>query len=257
MKKTLPTFKFEKKLWKKKYLVIGVDEVGRGALAGPLYVGAVCFQNPKLEARNSKQFQNSNDKNRKRFANLNLKNLNLFRNSDLVFRVSEKSNLNIEGFGIDDSKRLSPKQRLFFSKLIKKHALAAEIDRVSVSYINRRGIVKGTQVAMRKVIKRLLNRFNGQKIFLLIDAFYLRNLRGIGLKNQLALVRGDQRSISIAAASIIAKVERDHIMRKLHQKYPVYRWDKNKGYGTKEHIRALKKHGASKLHRDLFLRKII
>lgn len=79
----------------------------------------------------------------------------------------------------------------------------------------------------------------------------------IGLKNQLAIVHGDEKSISIAAASIIAKVERDRTMSKLHQDYPKYGWKKNKGYGTKKHIEVIKKYGKSKLHRELFLRKII
>ena len=205
-----------KSLWEKGYYVIGVDEVGRGALAGPLTVGAVCF-------------------------------LTIFLDS-------------VEKLGINDSKKLSPTKREKLAKIIKKTCLAYSASSVSNKVINRLGIVKATQVAMRKVIKGLIDKnskLKGKKLFILIDAFYIKYLRGVGLKNQKAIIKGDEKSISIAAASIIAKVERDHNMIKLDQEYPIYFWKKNKGYGTRKHIEAIKKFGKSKLHRDLFLRNIL
>lgn len=218
-----PNLDFERDLWKQGYLVIGVDEVGRGALAGPLYVGAVCFK-PDI-------FPKSNE--------------------------SKDTGRSIETVGIDDSKRLSPKKRIKLTKIIKKEAIAAGTAWVSVSYINRRGIVAATQVAMRQAINFIITQINYKKIFLISDAFFIKYVRGIGLANQKAIVRGDQRSVSIAAASVLAKVERDLNMYKLYQNNKVYNWSRNKGYGTKEHIEALKKYGKSKDHRDLYLRKII
>ncbi len=210
----LPNFRYEEALWKKGYIVIGVDEVGRGALAGPLYVGAVCFDFYKDRYR-------------------------------------------IEKLGINDSKKLSPKKREKLSDVIKSVALTYATASVSHSIVNKKGIVAATKIAQRKVIKNIRAKLNGRKVFVLIDAFYLNYLKGIGLKKQKAIIKGDEKSISIAAASIIAKVERDHNMIKLHHKYPIYFWKNNKGYGTIRHIAAIKKYGKSKLHRDLFLRKIL
>ena len=223
LKKVLPDFRYEKSFWKRGYYVIGVDEVGRGALAGPLTVGAVCFNN-------------------------------IFLNS-----VNE-----IEKLGINDSKKLSAAKREILAKIIKSSALGHATVSINPAIINRVGIVKATQMAIRGSIKKLINKLANSVInrqrnsnyFLLLDAFYVKYIKNIGLKNQLAIVKGDQKSISIAAASIIAKVERDHTMIKLDHKYPIYLWKRNKGYGTKKHINAIKKFGKSTLHRDLFLRKI-
>ena len=96
-----------------------------------------------------------------------------------------------------------------------------------------------------------------KKIFILIDGFQVKYLRGVGLKNQKAIIKGDEKSISIAAASIIAKVYRDKLMEKLAKKYPLYHFDKNKGYGTKEHIKALRKYKQSPIHRLLFIRNFL
>lgn len=93
--------------------------------------------------------------------------------------------------------------------------------------------------------------------FLLIDAFYLPYTKGLRRKNQLAIIKGDQKSFSIAAASIIAKVYRDNLMVKLSRKYEKYGWRKNKGYGTKKHIQAIKKWGITRLHRKQFLSKLL
>ena len=90
------------------------------------------------------------------------------------------------------------------------------------------------------------------KRFVLADGFHVKYLRGIGLKNQKAIIGGDRKSISIAAASIIAKVERDQKMIKLDQKYPIYFWKNNKGYGTKKHIEEIFKNGPCEIHRQSF-----
>jgi ribonuclease HII len=269
---SLPTFRFEKPFWKKGCLVVGIDEVGRGALAGPLIVGAVCF-NPHYQAR----YNLSNDLATQILSHESLpaKTQALesekfaFASSKLKSAKQVSSLTDIEELRIDDSKKLSPKKRERLAKIIKKIAITATASS-PVSLINRLGIVGATQKAARGAIRAIIKRINltypqrplwigksGGKIFLLLDAFYVKHVKGVGLKNQKAIIHGDAKSISIAAASIIAKVYRDRLMRHLALKYPRYHWEKNKGYGTREHIKALKKYGKTKLHRDLFLRKII
>lgn len=217
-KLTLPTFQEETKLWKKNYkFVIGIDEVGRGAFAGPVTVGAVVFDK-KTSCSNS--------------------------------FLAE----------INDSKLLGPHKRKKLSSEIKKLTIHWSITSVGVSTINKLGIGKATQIAFRKSVGEIQNKLNlfdysnnrNNKLFLLADGFYIPFLRGLPIKNQKAIIKGDQKSISIAAASIIAKVHRDNFMKRLHKRFPVYSFAKNKGYGTKEHRLAIKKHGLSKIHRTSF-----
>jgi ribonuclease HII len=206
-----PNFFYEKKFWQKGYQVLGLDEVGRGSLAGPLVVAAVCFS-------------------------------------------SQKSKV-IESLGIKDSKKLSAKKREKLSQIIKKQADRIFISKINVSYINKYGISKAFQNGVRKIVNQMKKA--NKKIFILIDGFQVKYLRGVGLKNQKAIIKGDEKSISIAAASIIAKVYRDKLMEKLAKKYPLYHFDKNKGYGTKEHIKALRKYKQSPIHRLLFIRNFL
>ncbi len=147
--------------------------------------------------------------------------------------------------GIADSKLLSPKIREKLAVKIKSQALYWAISQVSVGVINIVGIGKATQIAFRKVVKNLRVKPD----FLLIDAFYIKRLNR---KKQLAVKNGDKISTSIAAASIIAKVYRDNLMKKLHLKYPNYGFSRHKGYGTKLHQEAIRVHGLSKLHRASF-----
>lgn len=149
---------------------------------------------------------------------------------------------------IADSKLLKPMQRKRAVELIKSKALAWAVVEVGVPTINKKGIGKATQMAFRKAVKELDKRPD----FVLIDAFYIKRLIGLRRKNQKPIVKGDQKSISIAAASIIAKVHRDKLMKSYHKKYPYYLFGKNKGYGTKLHQEAIKKHGLTRLHRKSF-----
>jgi ribonuclease HII len=222
----LPNFSFEKKLWKKGFKYIaGLDEVGRGSFAGPIVAGCV------------------------------------------VFRPEMKIPKNIY---INDSKRVTPKGREIINKWIIENALAWGTGEVTAGVINRIGISKATQVAFRRAIENANRRMQRRTDYLLIDAFFVPYVRGLpmrrkaarknhnlkdGRARQLAIVKGDQKSVSIAAASIIAKVYRDNIMRSLNEKprYKRYGWDKNKGYGTKEHGRAIRKFGISKYHRKQFV----
>jgi ribonuclease HII len=152
---------------------------------------------------------------------------------------------------INDSKKLSEKQREVADKWIRKNAISFGIGQASVAQINRLGIKKATEIAFRKAVKNC----NIQIDYLLIDAFYIPYVKGLRRKNQKAIIKGDTKSISIAAASIVAKVYRDKLMTALSKKamYRKYKWHKNKGYGTEEHQEMIRKHGTSNLHRKQFV----
>lgn len=147
--------------------------------------------------------------------------------------------------GIADSKLLTPQKRERLTEEIKKIALAWSVAEISVCDINKAGIGKATQMAFRKALRLLSQKAD----FVLIDAFYIKHFSG---KKQKPVKDGDKICASISAASIIAKVYRDNLMVKLHQKYPRYNFARHKGYGTKEHREAIKKNGLSKVHRKSF-----
>lgn len=147
--------------------------------------------------------------------------------------------------GLADSKLLKHRQRVRLTKIINKIAIDYAIVEISVKCINRINIGKATHQAFRKVITSLSIKPD----YYLIDAFYINH---ISKKYQKAVKNGDKICASIAAASIIAKVYRDKIMRKLHYKYPNYGFGKHKGYGTKIHQSAIKTHGLTAVHRLSF-----
>lgn len=147
--------------------------------------------------------------------------------------------------GVADSKLLKPRQREKLVDTIKTSAVAWTIVEISVTDINKVGIGKAVQMGFRKAVKTISKNPD----FILMDAFYIKHLNR---KNQKAIIKGDTLSLSIAAASIIAKVHRDKLMKKLHFKYPEYGFGKHKGYGTKKHQEAIKKHGLSRVHRKSF-----
>src|SRR3989344_317162 len=235
--KKLPNFSYEKRLWKKGYkFVAGCDEVGRGCFAGPVVAACNVFmpQNPKNK-----------------------------------FQIPK----NIK---IDDSKKLSETQRNIAAKWIKDNCLTWGIGIGRVSEINRLGMTKATSSAFRRAITNANKRMASRVDYLLIDAFYIPYTRGLRmplktekLKNkrikelkysklsgrQLAIINGDEKSLSIAAASIIAKVYRDKLMKNLSKrpKFKKYVWDKNKGYGTRQHREAILKYGSTKYHRKKFV----
>ncbi|HKB88530.1 MAG TPA: ribonuclease HII [Patescibacteria group bacterium] len=167
-------------------------------------------------------------------------------------QIYKSANLQIK---INDSKKLSKKQREVADKWIRKNAIAFGIGQASVAQINKFGIKKATEIAFRKAIKNCGIRID----YLLIDAFYIPYVKGLRRKNQKAIIKGDSKSVSIAAASIIAKVYRDDLMTRLSKqsKYKKYSWHKNMGYGTKDHRNAIQKYGATKLHRKLFVRNCV
>jgi ribonuclease HII len=152
---------------------------------------------------------------------------------------------------INDSKKLSPKKRKTTDKWIRENAFAFGIGQASVSQINRLGIKKASEIAFRKAIKNCDIEIN----YLLIDAFYIPYVKGLRRRNQKPIIKGDTKSVSIAAASIIAKVYRDRLMLGLSKrpKYRKYGWGRNKGYGTLEHRKAIKKYGLTRQHRKQFV----
>lgn len=177
-------------------LIAGIDEAGRGPLAGPVVAAAVILD---IDA-------------------------------------------NIEG--INDSKLLSSKQRdKLFSK-IHQNALSIGLSIVEPETIDRINILQATRLAMTKAITNLAFKPG----LLLIDGPITLDIN----TRQIPIIKGDRLSISISAASIIAKVTRDDIMKSFHNMYPEYGFYKNKGYGTKEHVAALKKYGPCKIHRKSF-----
>lgn len=146
---------------------------------------------------------------------------------------------------INDSKKLSAKVRDELSEIIKEHALAYAIAEVSVPVINQIGIGKAAQLAFVKAIGDLKNAPE----HILVDAFLIQE---VNPQIQTPIIHGDGISISIAAASIIAKVHRDKLMQELHSQYEVYDFVTNKGYGTKAHREAIGKYGLCDMHRTSF-----
>jgi len=151
--------------------------------------------------------------------------------------------------GINDSKKLSEKKRNGLYPVIKEKALSFSFDVISPKEIDEINILQ----ASLKAMKNSVNKLSVIPDIILVDG----NKSFHHTSKVHTVVKGDSLSFAIAAASIIAKVERDAIMDILSEKYPVYNWDKNKGYPTKEHIQLVKKYGPSPFHRKTFLRKIL
>lgn len=147
--------------------------------------------------------------------------------------------------GLADSKLLSPKKREELSLKIKESCAGWSYGSSSVEEINVLGIGKATQLAFKRSIENLTLECD----FVIIDAFFIDQY---DRDKQMPIAGGDKLSVSIAAASIIAKVYRDNLMQKLHSEFPDYGFDIHKGYGTKKHQEAIKKYGLCKLHRTSF-----
>lgn len=212
-----PTFDEELRLWNSGCsYVVGLDEVGRGAFAGPLVAAGVVF--PKFFSDTPRD-----------------------ADAELLLR------------DIRDSKQLTPQARTKLTVLIRKYAYSLSVVEVPVSVINRFGVGKANSTAFRLVLNTLCKtmKAKGRDFFVLLDGFHVAYLKG-GRRQQKAIVKGDQKSISIAAASIIAKVYRDTCMSSLPRQYNRYNFSANKGYGTKIHQEAIKKYGLCPLHRTSF-----
>jgi ribonuclease HII len=231
-----PSSKEEIKLFKAGYKnIVGVDEVGRGALAGPVVAVAVMIKNPKYEIRNSKQILMFQTPNSKRLKHWKIEISNLFRISNLGFRISK----------LRDSKKLSPKKREEIYKLIIKNPnIEWGIGRVSEKIIDKINILEATRLAMKRAIEKLKTK---------PDYLILDGTAKIDIKiPQKAIIKADEKVLSCAIASIIAKFERDEIMKKIHKKFPNYGFSKHKGYATELHKKMLKKYGPCEVHRNSF-----
>ena len=192
-------FTYDKDVRNRGYnLVAGVDEAGRGPLAGPVVAAAVILS----------------------------------------------SNCYING--LKDSKKLSPKKRYQIYKIIHQEAIDIAIGIVDVETIDKINILQASLLAMKRAIRNLKHTPE----YLLIDGPFspLVNIP------RTTIINGEDRSAVIASASIVAKVIRDNIMIRLHEKYPLYCFNKHKGYGTSLHISILNQHGPCRIHRQTFNR---
>lgn len=193
------------RLYERKYegdysLICGVDEAGRGPLAGPVCAGACILK----------------------------------KDEEILY--------------LNDSKKLSEKRREALFLEIKEKALSWSVAFSDEKRIDEINILQATYEAMKKAIEGL----STPPSLLLVDAVHIPD---VSIK-QVSIVKGDAASVSIAAASVLAKVSRDHFMKEMDEKYPEYGFAKHKGYGTKAHYEALKKYGPSPIHRMTFLKNL-
>ena len=145
---------------------------------------------------------------------------------------------------IKDSKKLTKKNREILCKYLRKNSIWA-IGYASLKEIEKYNILNASLLAMKRAIKKLKKKPS----LVLVDGNKLPEIKNYSLKS---IIKGDQKIPSISAASIIAKVSRDRLVTKMSKKFKRYLWDKNSGYGTKDHIKAIKKFGITKHHRKTF-----
>ena len=167
--------------------------------------------------------------------------------------VCFKDNINQELFKtLNDSKKLTPKKREALYEPIKENSYFS-IKAITVEKIEQINILNASLLAMKYAVLDVMEQIKSENILCLVDGNKL-------IKEfkypQKFVIKGDSKSASIAAASILAKVSRDKYMDKIHQQYPCYDWIKNKGYLTKTHIEAIQKYGTTKYHRLSFLKNI-
>ena len=191
----------EKNLVNKGFLVSGIDEVGRGPLAGPLFVG--------------------------------------------IYQINKDTKITE---GVNDSKKLSEKKRKYIYNSLTENTEYFATESIDENEIDRLGIVNAIKKAMEKVSSKFKSDMT------LIDGVFKDRFN---IKEYRTEIKGDSIHYCIAAASIIAKVQRDQLMIELAQKYPEYDFENNKGYGTKTHIDAIKKYGPCEIHRNSFIQGII
>ena len=195
------TYEYEHQLKEKGYqLICGIDEAGRGPLAGPVFAAAVILPE------------------------------------------------GLEDLGINDSKKLSEKKRDLLFEQIKEKAVAYSIASASEKEIDEINILNATFLAMKRAVEGLSVRPE----IALVDG---NRKPGTGIE-ELTIVKGDAKSISIAAASILAKVSRDRYLTELDRQYPQYQFAKHKGYPTKLHYEMIKQYGVSPVHRLSFLKNL-
>ncbi len=195
-----PNFEIEKSLYHKYSSICGVDEAGRGPIAGPVVAAAVILP---------RDFEDT--------------------------------------FGINDSKKISEKKRFELAQVIKETAISWAVSYSNVEEIEEKNILHASVGAMRNAIENLTVKAD----YALIDGNYFP----FDFIDFQTIVGGDAKSWSIAAASIIAKTERDSYMIRISEQYSEYGFEKHKGYGTKKHYQAIDEFGVTPIHRPTFLRK--
>lgn len=201
-----PNLQYEAECWQRGELAAGLDEAGRGALAGPLYAAAVILP--------------------------------------CGWKELEK-----ELFGVRDSKQLTYLEREHWAPIIRRVAQDWAIAWVQNEEIDQIGMARAGVL----VFERALAGLKSQPSQLLLDYFDLPRCK----IPQINLIKGDQRSLSIACASVLAKQARDQHMLELSDQYPVYEFGQNKGYGTPGHLRAIEKFGLCPLHRRSFCEHLL
>lgn len=146
---------------------------------------------------------------------------------------------------LNDSKKMSEKQREILAPIIKKEAISYAIAHIDPKKIDEINILNASILAMHQSLKKL----SISPEFIIVDGNRFKPFQNIAYQT---IVKGDGKYLSIAAASVLAKTERDHYMQKLHLQHPKYSWDKNKGYPTKAHRKAIEDHGMTDHHRKSF-----
>ena len=149
---------------------------------------------------------------------------------------------------LNDSKQMSEKERDILRPVIEKEAVAWAVEAVSAGEIDTLNILWASVTGMQRAVLKLIPKPD----FLLVDGNKFRQFEGFGFSSYKTIIHGDATYASIAAASVLAKTWRDEKMRELSKEYPMYGWDRNFGYPTKEHIKALKEYGPSPYHRRSF-----
>ena len=161
-----------------------------------------------------------------------------------VYAAAVILNENIDKKEIRDSKKLNKNKREVLAKYIKKNSTWA-IGSASLKEVDKINILNASLLAMKRAIKKLKKK----PTLVLVDGNKLPEMKNYKLKS---IIKGDQKISEISAASIIAKVSRDRLITNLSKKFKKYSWSKNAGYGTRDHIGAIKKYGVTKLHRKTF-----
>ena len=194
---------YEEKLHNEGYnLIIGIDEAGRGPLAGPVSVGAVIMK--------------------------------------------PKSNLE----WVNDSKKVTERRReILYDKII-EDSIVWDVEIITQSEIDKYNILEATKIGLNRCVKSIINKLGKVPDLVLVDA--LKDIDTCDIPYE-SIIKGDATCYSISCASILAKVTRDRLMREYDEIYPQYGFAKNKGYGTKAHIEAIKEYGPCSLHRKTFI----
>lgn len=197
---TFPDTKLEEKLWSKGYtVVVGIDEAGRGPLAGPVAAGAVAIT----------------------------------PNSEVIDIVK-------------DSKKMTRRKREEAEVLIKDRVLGYGVGMIDSKIIDSIGIQDATCRAMEEALSKLEDMIGMKADYLIVDGL---NVEQIGEYPMMKIKNGDLNHYSISCASVLAKVQRDRLMLEYSKMYPEYGFEKNMGYGTKQHLEALEKYGICDIHR--------